>query len=202
MATAFFFGTNWTEKTCVPAVGGALRALSASIVSIIFIWRTWGIWCNNRPVLYFLMIAFIPTTVFTWASSSIKFQSLGNRFSAQTRQVFDALCVGLSTYELAINIRNSSSGLGYFFISIALQVLNLIFLLSSDPAKQNIMITFTNAMTAFCLNASRAGSSWRSGSCCVPVGVSDSGPSHGRGDPVCIRDSGNYANSAKEGAPV
>ncbi|KAF7355903.1 hypothetical protein MVEN_00919200 [Mycena venus] len=185
MATAFFFGTNWTEKTCVPAVGGALRALSASIVSIIFMWRTWAIWCKNRPVLYFLMIAFIPTTVFTWAFvfNQVPEVSSGSGGScgglagkgvfgakwpfALANMVFDALCVGLSTYELAINIRNSSrcerllpsdffsqissillvDGLGYFFISIALQVLNLIFLLSSDPAKQSTMITFTNAMT-------------------------------------------------------
>ncbi|KAJ7812835.1 hypothetical protein B0H13DRAFT_1741497 [Mycena leptocephala] len=179
MATAFFFGTNWTEKTCVPAVGGALRALSASIVSIIFMWRTWAIWCKNRPVLYFLMIAFIPTTVFTWGFVFHQVPEVGSGGScgglagkgvfgakwpfALANMVFDTLCVGLSTYELAINIRNSSrlgdfrfSGTsiltlaqrpGIFFISIALQVLNLIFLLSSDPAKQNTMITFTNAMT-------------------------------------------------------
>ncbi|KAJ7737034.1 hypothetical protein B0H14DRAFT_3611869 [Mycena olivaceomarginata] len=180
MATAFFFGTNWTEKTCVPAVGGAFRALSASIVSIIFIWRTWAIWCKNRPVLYFLMIAFIPTTVFTWGFVFNQVPEVGSGGSCSGLAgkgvfgakwpfalVFDTLCVGLSTYELAINIRNSSrcerllpndyfgqissillvDGLGYFFTSIALQVLNLIFLLSSDPAKQNTMITFTNAMT-------------------------------------------------------
>ncbi|KAF7333418.1 hypothetical protein MVEN_02357600 [Mycena venus] len=171
MATAFFFGTNWTEKTCVPAVGGALRALSASIVSIIFMWRTWAIWHKRRPVLYFLMFAFIPTTVFTWGFvfnqvPEVKNGSCGGLAStgvfgvkwpfALANMLFDALCVGMSTYRLALNIKNGSSqissillvdGLGYFFTSIALQVLNLIFLLSPDPAKQSTMITFTNAIT-------------------------------------------------------
>ncbi|KAJ6530230.1 hypothetical protein B0H19DRAFT_1192545 [Mycena capillaripes] len=171
MATAFFFGTNWTEKTCVPAVGGALRALSASIVSIIFMWRTWAIWHKSRPILYFLMVVFIPTTVFTWGFvfnqvPEVKAGSCGGLagsgvFGAKwpfalANMVFDALCVGLSTYRLAINLRDGSSqvssillvdGLGYFFISVALQVLNLVFLLSPDPAKQSTMITFTNAVT-------------------------------------------------------
>ncbi|KAJ6457883.1 hypothetical protein C8R45DRAFT_1110230 [Mycena sanguinolenta] len=171
MATAFFFGTNWTEKTCVPAVGGALRALSASIVSVIFMWRTWAIWHKNRPVLYFLMFSFIPTTVFTWGFvfnqvPEVKNGSCGGLAStgvfgvkwpfALANMLFDALCVGMSTYRLALNIKNGSSqissillvdGVGYFFTSIALQVLNLIFLLSSDPAKQSTMITFTNAIT-------------------------------------------------------
>ncbi|KAJ6457873.1 hypothetical protein C8R45DRAFT_1183907 [Mycena sanguinolenta] len=192
MATAFFFGTNWTEKTCVPAVfvsallhlrpfittylpllcsGGALRALSASIVSVIFMWRTWAIWHKKRPVLYFLMFSFIPTTVFTWGFvfnqvPEVKNGSCGGLAStgvfgvkwpfALANMLFDALCVGMSTYRLALNIKNGSSqissillvdGLGYFFTSIALQVLNLIFLLSPDPAKQSTMITFTNAIT-------------------------------------------------------
>ncbi|KAF8190192.1 hypothetical protein K438DRAFT_2018607 [Mycena galopus ATCC 62051] len=171
MATAFFFGTNWTEKTCVPAVGGALRALSGSIVSVIFMWRTWAIWHKHRPILYFLMLVFIPTTVFTWGFvfnqiPEVKNGSCGGLagkgvFGAKwpfalANMVFDALCVGSSTYKLALNIRNGSSkissillvdGLGYFFTSIALQVLNLIFLLSPDPAKQSTMITFTNAIT-------------------------------------------------------
>ncbi|KAJ6483147.1 hypothetical protein C8R45DRAFT_1148877 [Mycena sanguinolenta] len=171
MATAFFFGTNWTEKTCMPAVGGALRALSASIVSVIFMWRTWAIWHKKRPVLYFLMFSFIPTTVFTWGFvfnqvPEVTNGSCGGLAStgvfgakwpfALANMLFDALCVGMSTYRLALNIKNGSSeissillvdGLGYFFTSIALQVLNLIFLLSSDPAKQSTMITFTNAIT-------------------------------------------------------
>ncbi|KAJ7666773.1 hypothetical protein DFH06DRAFT_1384163 [Mycena polygramma] len=171
MATAFFFGTNWTSKTCVPAVGGALRALSASIVSIIFMWRTYAIYHKRRAILYFLMVAFIPTTVFTWGFvfnqvPEVKNGSCGGLAStgvfgakwpfALANMVYDALCVGLSTYRLAQNLSDGSSeissillvdGLGYFFISIALQVLNLIFLLSPDPAKQSTMITFTNAIT-------------------------------------------------------
>ncbi|KAJ7676524.1 hypothetical protein DFH06DRAFT_1428014 [Mycena polygramma] len=171
MSTAFFFGTSWTPKTCVPAVGGALRALSASIVSVIFMWRTWAIWHKSRPLLYFLMVAFIPTTIFTWGFvfnqvPEVKNGSCGGLAStgvfgakwpfALANMVYDAICVGLSTYRLAQNLNDGSSeissillvdGLGYFFISIALQVLNLIFLLSSDPAKQSTMITFTNAIT-------------------------------------------------------
>ncbi|KAJ7908908.1 hypothetical protein B0H13DRAFT_2015797, partial [Mycena leptocephala] len=161
MATAFFFGTTWTDKTCVPAVGGALRALSASIVSIIFMWRAWAIWHKSRRILYFLMLAFIPTTVFTWGFvfnqvPEVKNGSCGGLagkgvFGAKWpfALVFDAVCVGLSTYRLAINLKDGSScsGLGYFFTSVALQVLNLIFLLSPDPAKQSTMITFTNAIT-------------------------------------------------------
>ncbi|KAJ7020844.1 hypothetical protein C8F04DRAFT_1403327 [Mycena alexandri] len=171
MATAFFFGTTWTEKTCVPAVGGALRALSATIVSLIFMWRAWAIWHKRRRILYFLMIAFIPTTVFTWGFvfnqvPEVKNGSCGGLagtgvFGAKwpfalANIVFDAVCVGLSTYRLALNLKDGSSqissillvdGLGYFFTSVALQVLNLIFLLSPDPAKQSTMITFTNAIT-------------------------------------------------------
>ncbi|KAJ7736453.1 hypothetical protein B0H16DRAFT_1891941 [Mycena metata] len=171
MATAFFFGTTWTEKTCVPAVGGALRALSASIVSLIFMWRAWAIWHKRRRILYLLMIAFIPTTVFTWGFvfnqvPEVKNGSCGGLagtgvFGAKwpfalANIVFDAVCVGLSTYRLALNLKDGSSqissillvdGLGYFFTSVALQVLNLIFLLSPDPAKQSTMITFTNAIT-------------------------------------------------------
>ncbi|KAJ7731038.1 hypothetical protein B0H16DRAFT_1759272 [Mycena metata] len=171
MATAFFFGTTWTEKTCVPAVGGALRALSASIVSLIFMWRAWAIWHKRQRILYFLMIALLPTTVFTWGFvfnqvPEVKNGSCGGLagpgvFGAKwpfalANIVFDAVCVGLSTYKLALNLKNGSSqissillvdGLGYFFTSVALQVLNLIFLLSSDPAKQSTMITFTNAIT-------------------------------------------------------
>ncbi|KAJ7739397.1 hypothetical protein B0H16DRAFT_1891093 [Mycena metata] len=171
MATAFFFGTTWTEKTCVPAVGGALRALSASIVSLIFMWRAWAIWHKRRRILYLLMIAFIPTTVFTWGFvfnqvPEVKNGSCGGLAGtgvfvakwpfALANIVFDAVCVGLSTYRLALNLKDGSSqissillvdGLGYFFTSVALQVLNLIFLLSPDPAKQSTMITFTNAIT-------------------------------------------------------
>ncbi|KAJ6474346.1 hypothetical protein C8R45DRAFT_1103316 [Mycena sanguinolenta] len=176
VATAFFFGTNWTEKSCVPAVAGALRALSASIVSVIFIWRTWSD-CGQtkfKPILYFLMLVFIPTTVFTWAFVFGEAPEVNSGFAgscgglsgkgvfgakwpfALANMVFDALCVGLSTYKLVLNIKNGSSktssillvdGLGYLFTSIALQMLNLIFLLSTDPAKQNTMITFTNAIT-------------------------------------------------------
>ncbi|KAJ7328717.1 hypothetical protein DFH08DRAFT_967131 [Mycena albidolilacea] len=172
MATAFFFGTNWTAQTCVPAVGGALRALSASIVSIIFLWRTYAIWHKSRPVLYFLMVSFIPTTIFTWGFVFNQVPEVGSSGScgglagtgvfgvkwpfALANMLFDALCVGMSTYRLAHNLKNGSSqissillvdGLGYFLVSIALQVLNLIFLLSPDPAKQSTMITFTNAIT-------------------------------------------------------
>ncbi|KAJ7469412.1 hypothetical protein B0H11DRAFT_2044187, partial [Mycena galericulata] len=171
MATAFFFGTHWTEKTCVPAVGGALRALSASIVSLIFLWRTWAIWNKSRTILYFLMVAFIPTTVFTWGFvfnqvPEVKDGSCGGLagtgvFGAKwpfalANIIFDALSCGLSTYRLILNLRNGTSqissilltdGLGYFFISVGLQVLNLIFLLSPNAAKQNTMITFTNAIT-------------------------------------------------------
>ncbi|KAJ6454416.1 hypothetical protein C8R45DRAFT_1189587 [Mycena sanguinolenta] len=174
VATAFFFGTNWTEKTCVPAVAGALRALSASIASVIFMWRTWVIWYKRRPILYLLMLVFIPTTVFTWAFVFGEAPEVNSGFAgscgglsgkgvfgakwpfALANMVFDALCVGLSTYKLVLNIKNGLSkissillvdGLGYLFTSIALQLLNLIFLLSTDPAKQNTMITFTNAIT-------------------------------------------------------
>ncbi|KAJ6479039.1 hypothetical protein C8R45DRAFT_933817 [Mycena sanguinolenta] len=157
MATAFFFGTNWTEKTCVPAVGGALRALSASIVSIIFMWRTWAIWCKNRPVLHFLMIAFIPTTVFTWGFVFNQVPEVGSGGSCgglAGKGVFGAkwpfalanMAGSRVVWGIVFQLK-LVSGLGYFFTSIALQVLNLIFLLSSDPAKQNTMITFTNAMT-------------------------------------------------------
>ncbi|KAF8186123.1 hypothetical protein K438DRAFT_1973492 [Mycena galopus ATCC 62051] len=174
MATAFFFGTSWTEKTCVPAVAGVFRALSASIVSVIFMWRTGVIWHKRRPILHFLMLVFIPTTVFTWGFIFNEVPEVNNGFAggcgglagkgvfgakwpfALANMVFDALCVGLSTYRLVLNIKNGLSqissillvdGLGYFFTSIALQLLNLIFLLSTDPAKQNTMITFTNAIT-------------------------------------------------------
>ncbi|KAJ7434305.1 hypothetical protein B0H11DRAFT_2118641 [Mycena galericulata] len=171
MATAFFFGTHWTEKTCVPAVGGALRALSASIVSIIFLWRTWAIWHKSRTILYFLMVVFIPTTVFTWGFvfnqvPEVKNGSCGGLAStgvfgakwpfALANIIFDALSCGLSTYRLILNLRDGTSqissvlltdGLGYFFISVGLQVLNLIFLLSPNAAKQSTMITFTNAIT-------------------------------------------------------
>ncbi|KAF7338977.1 hypothetical protein MVEN_01973900 [Mycena venus] len=180
MATAFFFGTDWTKKTCVPAIAGAFRALSASIVSVIFMWRTWVIWHKRRPILYFLMLVFIPTTVFTWGFIFNEVPEVNNgvagscgglagkgrvrgevafcsgMYNYRANIVFDALCAGLSTYKLVLNIKNDSShissillvdGLGYLFASIALQVLNLIFLLSTDPAKQNTMITFTNAIT-------------------------------------------------------
>ncbi|KAJ6475123.1 hypothetical protein C8R47DRAFT_704267 [Mycena vitilis] len=171
MATAFFFGTHWTTHTCVPAIGGALRALSASIVSIIFMWRTWAIYHKSRPILYFLMVVFIPTTVFTWGFvfnqvPLVKAGSCGGLagpgvFGAKwpfalANIVFDATCVGLSTFRLVVNLNDGSSqissillvdGLAYFFASVALQVLNFIFLVSSDPTKQNTMITFTNAVT-------------------------------------------------------
>ncbi|KAJ7500896.1 hypothetical protein B0H11DRAFT_1994886 [Mycena galericulata] len=153
MATAFFFGTHWTEKTCVPAVGGALRAFSASIVSLIFLWRTWAIWHKSRAILYFLMVALIPTTVFKCTGvfgakqTSCVSLILNKHPVPMAAPVFDALSCGLSTYRLILNLRNGTSGLGDFFISVGLQVLNLIFLLSPNAAKQNTMITFTNAIT-------------------------------------------------------
>ncbi|KAJ7895774.1 hypothetical protein B0H13DRAFT_2665061 [Mycena leptocephala] len=263
MATAFFFGTNWTEKTCVPAVGGALRALSASIVSIIFMWRTWAIWCKNRPVLYFLMIAFIPTTVFTWGFVFNQVPEVGSSGScgglagkgvfgakwpfalanmAGSRVVwgivFRLKLVRSSTHYAQISSILLVDGLGYFFISIALQVLNLIFLLSSDPAKQNTMITFTNAMTGLLSQRiitslsqrvitdpstnekSVSRSHWARGlrrpglTGTTESGIELGGLGHAVSvsvtqgqvtnaeNPFAYGDSGNYADSAKGGAPV
>ncbi|KAJ7094500.1 hypothetical protein B0H15DRAFT_946913 [Mycena belliarum] len=170
-----FFGKDWTDTACarVAPVGAVLRGFVSSISAAVFIWRTWAIWGKNRYIWMGMTIVLIPVTVFSYAPGLIQIPVVVNGgCTAVSRSggvlshkwtfalvnlIFDTLACTLGSIPLIRNVHQGASrvsgilladGLGYFVIAVVMQTFNLVFLLSTDTAKQGTMLTLQTIVTS------------------------------------------------------
>ncbi|KAH8828856.1 hypothetical protein DL96DRAFT_1496219 [Flagelloscypha sp. PMI_526] len=173
--SVLFFGRNFTVSSCtaVLPLGGFLRGAVATASALIFLWRTWAIWQKNRNILIIMSIALIPQIIFSYSSAFAQAPVVKNGgctgvtgsehvFAlkwpfALVNLLYDSLACVLGTWKLVMNIRSGVSrvsailladGLGFFFLMVITHVMNLSFLLSPDPAKQTILVTFQAVLTS------------------------------------------------------
>ncbi|KAH8831967.1 hypothetical protein DL96DRAFT_1678239 [Flagelloscypha sp. PMI_526] len=174
--TYVYFHSGWTAEGCnrISVVGALFRGFVSSIAAVTLMWRTWAIWQKNRVILVILVITLIPVTFFSYvqglsgqtpvvtAEGGCTAVSKGNGpLSAKWtyalgNMLYDTLTCVLSTIPLARNIRKGNSpissilladGIGYFVVSIVIQMANLIFLLNPDKSKQGTFLTLQTALT-------------------------------------------------------
>ncbi|KAH7103967.1 hypothetical protein BKA62DRAFT_33087 [Auriculariales sp. MPI-PUGE-AT-0066] len=173
--TVLFFGRNFTEESCrhIVPLGGFFRGTVSTVSAITFLWRTWAIWQRNRMVLIIMTVALIPQILFSYPSAFMQVPVVKNGGCtgasgtknllalkwpfALVNLLYDTLACGLASWKLYLNMKAGvsrisfillSDGLGYFFLMVILQGLNLSFLLLPDPSVQTIMVTFQSALSS------------------------------------------------------
>lgn len=173
--SALFFSKNFTPSSCksIVPLGGFFRGCVSTASALTFLWRTWAIWHKNRMILIIMGLALIPQIIFSYPSAFMQIPISENGgctgasgddsvFAlkwpfALVNLLYDVLACGLGTYKLYLNIKAGVSrvsfillgdGLGFFFLMVAIHILNLIFLLMPDPKKQTVLVTFQAVITS------------------------------------------------------
>ncbi|KAJ7592079.1 hypothetical protein C8J56DRAFT_1046458 [Mycena floridula] len=173
-ASFVFFGTGWKDTTCsrVAPVGAVLRSLVSSTSAAVFIWRTWAIWGKNKYIWISMCLALIPVTVFSYVPGLVQVPVVVNGGCtavsrgdgplekkwtfALANLLFDTMACILGSIPLIRNVRTGNGqissilltdGLGYFFVAVIAQSLNLSFLLNQDKDKQGTMLTLQTIIT-------------------------------------------------------
>lgn len=173
--SVLFFSKTFTPSSCksIVPLGGFFRGCVSTTSALIFLWRTWAIWQRNRNVLIIMGLALIPQIIFSYPSAFMQIpisknggctgaSGTDNAFAlkwpfALVNLLYDVIACILGTWKLVQNIKAGVSGisfillgdgLGYFFLMVAIHILNLVFLLIPDPSKQTVIVTFQSVITS------------------------------------------------------